>query len=325
MECGDLTLFRTLFRTGSTIGAPEYTVSNSFDAIRATLDYDPWTIDMVYSKITSDIIQAQDDIDLYGVNVGYVFDSYNAEMEAYWFLKADKTTQPDTSKYENSVNTMGLRGSGDPVDWASLYAEGAIQFGKYVINNTQTANADRLAWAFDIGTEITYFEDNYSWQPKFGVEYIVYSGDTENRTSTDNSSKQYTGWDTMYRGKYDSKIREWIGTYYQTKQAAVLGDTDNSTTNQQQLILSGSIVPYDGVTLDARYINFWQQKATRLTGHDDKRSSYLGQELDLEVSWDYTEDVSCGFLAAWYFPGGHYDEDSRDVATDLVATMAVSF
>ncbi|PIW80667.1 MAG: hypothetical protein COZ98_01090, partial [Candidatus Omnitrophica bacterium CG_4_8_14_3_um_filter_43_15] len=62
------------------IQANEYTETSAFDAIRATLDLAPWKLDLLYSKIAENTIiattaaAAKDDIDLYGVNLGYKFD-----------------------------------------------------------------------------------------------------------------------------------------------------------------------------------------------------------------------------------------------------------
>jgi len=69
------------------IGANEYTETTAFDAIRATLDYAPWTVDLVYSKIDENNTPRADDVNLYGVNAGYVFDTMNGEAEAYYFAR----------------------------------------------------------------------------------------------------------------------------------------------------------------------------------------------------------------------------------------------
>src|SRR3989338_671430 len=113
--------------------ADEYTAINSFDSVKAVLDYDPWTITAIYSKIKENAIAANDDVDLYGANVGYKFDSYKAEAEGYWFSKSDRSIERwGPIKSNNDVNTIGLRGSLDPLDVLTVYAEGAYQFGDYV-------------------------------------------------------------------------------------------------------------------------------------------------------------------------------------------------
>ncbi|MCK4463764.1 MAG: alginate export family protein [Candidatus Omnitrophica bacterium] len=329
-----------------TINADEYTTSNAFDAVRATLDYDPWTIDLIAAKIWENAIQASDDEDLYGVNVGYIFDVYNAEAEAYWFNKRDDSTENWNIKQGNIIQTMGLRGSFDPIENWTVAAESAYQWGHYVGTRDQTEKRDRNAWALDVSAECRHFQELYAWKPKIGVEYIYYSGhkninDEEIYLNNPKyASGTYTGWDRMYRGKFDSAIRDYYGIYYASNQDSnnyrsysYYGYPDAADQNQHQIIVAGSVQPTDSLTVDLRYFNFWQQYKTShydvcyVAGHGKlvKDKGYLGSEIDLELTWDYTEDVSFGFLSAWFFPGGHYYDQSDDVATDVVGSVKLSF
>ncbi len=324
-----------------TINADEYSTSNAFDAIRATLDYDPWTIDLIAAKIWEDAIQASDDEDLYGVNVGYIFDVYNAEAEAYWFNKRDDSIENWDIKDDNIVHTMGLRGSLDPIENWTVAAEAAFQYGSYVGSRDQSDKRKRNAWALDVSAECRHFQELYAWKPKIGVEYIYYSGN-RNIADEDNIygnpkyfNGTYTGWDRMYRGKFDSAIRDYMGLYYLTNQDVNNARTymtpsypDAADSNQHQVIVAGSLQPTDSLTVDVRYFNFWQQYQTK---HMDnfpqlvKDKNYLGAEIDLEFTWDYTEDVSFGLLTAWFIPGGHYYDQSDDIATDVVGAVKLSF
>ncbi len=114
------------------LSAPEYTAQTAFDSVKAVLDYDPWTLSAVYSKLWENAIGASDDIDLYGVNVGYKFDNYKAEAEAYWFFKMDRSMETwaaNKSGHNNDVHTIGARGSFDPIDTVTIAGEGAYRFG----------------------------------------------------------------------------------------------------------------------------------------------------------------------------------------------------
>src|SRR4051812_10574423 len=53
----------------STIEADEFTQIQSFDAIRATLDFAPWTLDFVYTKLGERSNNAEDDNDMWITNV----------------------------------------------------------------------------------------------------------------------------------------------------------------------------------------------------------------------------------------------------------------
>ena len=325
------------------ITADEYTCMTSFDAIRATLDYDPWTIEAIAAKIWENNIQSDDDEDLFGVNVGYIFDSYNAEAEAYWFNKRDSSIENWNIKNGNMVHTLGVRGSADPIENWTLAGEAAFQVGSFVGFRNQLEARDRSGWALDANVECRHFKDQFAWQPVGGVEYIFYSGD-RNDYPTVGTTGTYQGWDPMYRGKFDTAYREFVGKYNVTAQGAAgyRGDyienyQDASFTNQHQVVFYGNLQPTDSLSLDARCALFWQHQQrsyyrTQLypggAGNVTdliKRNNWLGTELDVTLTWDYTEDVSFGLLAGWFFPGSFYYDQSDDVAQDLVGTVKLSF
>ncbi len=322
------------------LSAPEYTAINSFDAVKAVLDYDPWTITGIYSIIQENGIQARDNIDLWGVNVGYKFNKYNGEAEAYWFYKTNRQTQVFTEikNDNNDVDTVGLRGSLDPISWLTLAGEGAVQGGEYVADQLQSNSRGRLAMALDFSAEARYFTDKVAWKPKLGAEYIYYSGNKpEDNPAAANGT--YNGWNSMYRGKYDSAIREFVGKFYSTarypvRNTNVQSVADDSRTNQHQIIFLGSLQPMDSLTLKANYNLFWNDRAYlatppieqgRIQDGFTKTLGFIGQEVDLSANWDYTEDVSFNLLAGWFIPGTVYYDGQDATATDLVGSVKVSF
>ncbi len=317
---------------GNNLSAPEYTAINSFDAIKAVLDYDPWTITGIYSKIYGDAIQASDDVNLWGVNVGYKFDAYKAEAEGYWFYKNDQSVDrfgPGKS-VSNDVHTIGVRGSLDPIDVITVFGEGAVQAGEYTGWRLQEPNRSRAAYALDFGGELRYFATKCAWKPKIGAEYILYSGNKPE--DSPQSSGLYTGWDPMYRGKFDSAIREFVGKFYSDKMYQARSDrtqtfADDSRTNQNQLVIRGSIQPMDSLTLSANYNFFWTQEdyLDNSNNSNTKTGGFIGQEIDLQANWDYTEDVSFGLLAGFFMPNEVYQGGIDQTATDLVGTVKVSF
>jgi len=320
------------------ISAPEYTAMNAFDSVKAVLDFDPWTLTGIYSKIWGNSIQADDGVDLWGANVGYKFDSYKGEAEGYWFYKRDKQVKSmwtDTNP-GNDVNTIGIRGSFDPVDIVTLYAEFAGQFGTYMRNQLQANSRSRVAGALDVGGELRYFTDKWAWKPKFGAEFIWYSGHEPEEQGRGPGSGQYHGWDPMFRGKQDSLIREYIGRYYYSATYPFdanryYNSADASFQNQYQVIFSGSLQPMDSLKLTGNLNMFWNQYPYRssLT----KSGGYVGTEFDAGATWDYTEDVSFNLVMGYFMPGDVYSvRDERtnvtsgtNTATDVVASVKVSF
>jgi len=313
------------------IGAPEYSAQNAFDSVKAVLDFDPWTLSMIYSRIWQNDLRADDGLDLWGANVGYKFDAYKGEAEGYWFYKRDNQVQSfnwDSKNNGNDVNTIGLRGSFDPIDIVTVYAEFAGQFGNYVGSQLQGNNRARVAGALDVGADCRYFTDKWAWKPKFGMEFIWYSG--QEQSTTVNGSGQYHGWDPMFRGKTDSLIREFIGRYYYTAKYPFQGNNyynsvDNSFQNQGQMIFKGSLQPMDSIKLTGNLNMFWNQNSYDPSTMKDR--GYVGTEIDLGATWDYTEDVSFNVVAGWFVPGQVYYNDQSTAATavDMVGSVKVSF
>src|SRR3989338_5235177 len=79
------------------ITANEFTDFTAFDAIRATLDLGgvagmPLTADAVYIQFDENTVTAQDDVRVFGLNVGTQFDSMGSELETYYVLQRDTNT-----------------------------------------------------------------------------------------------------------------------------------------------------------------------------------------------------------------------------------------
>ena len=324
----------------SPLSAPEYTALNAFDSVKAVLDFDPWTLTGIYSKIWGNSIQSDDGVDLWGVNVGYKFDAYKAEAEGYWFYKRDMQIQgfSGIKQAANNVHTIGLRGSFDPIDILTIYAEGALQAGNYMGTQLQVNDRSRMAGAIDVGAECRYFTDKWAWKPKMNAEFIWYSGNNPEGDAAGNG--QFHGWDPMFRGKSDSLIREYIGRYYYSAQYPFQSDryyksADASFQNQFQVILGGSLQPMDSLKLNGN-LNLFANQYPYLASFA-KTGGYIGTEVDLGATWDYTEDVSFNLAMGWFLPGDVYKntapgggagnnlDKGNSPATDVVASVKVSF
>jgi len=288
----------------------EYSDMTAFDAIRATLDYDPWTIDLIYSKIDEGLnavgVGNYDDVDLYVANVGYDFTKYDAEAEAYYIYRHDTGQKVDGKTDE--INTIGLRGSLVPFDSMNLWLEGATQFGK---DRTGATSVSREAYAVDAGIDYTFAD--VKWTPLLGAEYIWLSG---NKVGTSKNE----GWDPLYRGKFDNYLADFRGI---TKIPAQGTATNNTgMTNQQSIAVFGSIAPVTDITLDGRWTALWHDQ--KLTGADSQNKK-LGYELDGKVAYDYTEDVQFSVLGGVLWPGNYYQSPENKTAAQIVAGVSVDF
>jgi hypothetical protein len=299
----------------------EYSDMTAFDSVRATLDYDPWTIDLIYAKIDENQSTATpaagtsnyDDVDLYVANVGYDFTKYDAEAEAYYIYKTDKSLRIDHKS--DNVQTIGIRGSFVPFDAMNIWAEGAYQFGKdrtsTILDNAGNAiSATRKAGAVDVGMDYTFTD--VKWTPTVGAEWIWLSGDKV-------SGSKQEGWDPLYRGKFDNYLADFRGI---TKVPTQGTATNNSgMTNQQSIALFGSIAPLTDITLDARWTYLWHDQKVANTDLSKK----LGWELDGKVAYDYTEDVQFTVCGGLLKPGKYYESPNNKTASQIVAGVAVDF
>ncbi len=334
------------------IMAPEFTDFRSFDAIRAILDYDPWTVDMFYSRVdegtflrglgdASDdsmyaraLVDDSDNIEVWGIDVGYVFDQYNAEAEVYYFGQTipfrpfgwNGHVVGALNTEDNTVHIVGARGSFEPIDNLDIRIEGAGEFGRVNVGaiggQANRDVRDVRAAACDVSGAYTW--TNYAWLPRLGAGYVFMSGESEPNNDT------WNGWINVYRGKFYSAIHEWQGVFYATDDTNASGANptanNNAWTNQHMVIVDASIQPLDDIILEARYLHFMSQKAYGLaTNGIAARNKNIGDEVDLRLTYDYTEDVTFGMLTAWFFPGEYFIANNTDVASEMVASVALTF
>ncbi|HTL70217.1 MAG TPA: alginate export family protein [Candidatus Eisenbacteria bacterium] len=300
--------------------ANEYSVTTAFDAIRATLDFNPWTIDAIYSKIDEGSHDPEDDLDLFGVNINYKFAEYNAVAEAYWFTEDDRNTIATVNAATtgdtrmNDTHTIGGRVQFDPISQITLGAEVAYQFGNYrAVTSTANPERDRSAWAFDLfGT----YRWDYTWKPELTLEWVSFGGEAD---TTAASTSDYGAWNGLYRGRFYTAYGDFREFVYGTTDAA----DQSATTNQDLLQLKGAIKPMEDLLLESSFTWFWTPESVTSAG--STRNDDLGWEVDFQATYDYTEDVSFGLLMAWFVPGDFYQSPADDTATDIVSSVKVTF
>jgi hypothetical protein len=299
--------------------ADEFTALQAFDAIRGTLDFSPWTIDVVYSKIDENSHNAEDDVDLWIFNANYKFSEYNMVAEGYYIVQTDKNAVNGASgTANNDTQTLGGRVQFDPISQMTLGAELAYQFGHYRAT-VGASERDREAWATDIFAEYRF--ENNPWNAMAGVEYVMLSGE-ENIGSTATGS--YGAWNGAFRGPTYGWIHEYLETYYLTAQT----DDQSAGQNLEFISLYGSIKPMTDLLISGVYYTYWTPERVHLTAGNlgsPSHSSDLGDEIDLTFTYSYTEDVSFKLMLDWFFPGGFYSKGNDATATQVVSQVSVVF
>jgi hypothetical protein len=296
----------------------------SFDAVRATLNYDPLVVDIVYAKISSGFITGasrNDDVNLFGVNAGYRFsDKWNSMAEAYYWNKMnhDAKGSTGTSDSVETVYVLGGRVSTNPTKKINIQQEIAWQGGQKLATGLGSAVRDRNAWA---SQTMGYLTPGWKYEPTMGLIYSYFSGDAS-ITST-GGDKKYRAWDPMFENQTAGHIIN-----------ALFGQS-----NAHSYDLMMSMKPLEDVTFRADFVIL--QMAKGLSGTAGLPNQYttgytylankkdLGRELDMTLTYDYTEDVQLGLLAGWFFPGKALSNTTaaeyHSVASEVIASCKVSF
>lgn len=266
-------------------------------------------------------------MDLYVVNVGYDFADYSAEAEAYYIQLNDRagsidsaTTGLNGTGQADKIQTLGARGSIEPFEPLMLRSEIAGQWG-----DLGSTDRDRRAWALDLRGEYELAE--VIWNPTLGAEYVYFSGE-DNGAGDDHTggTGDYGAWNSLFRGHFYSAIREFQGIFYSTDEP----NDSNGATNEHQLIADIELHPVDDITLSARYLHFIFDEEPV-----DGRDEAAGDEVDVQLVYDYTEDVTLSLITAWFFPGDFYaggtlaesstGTRSSETAVEVVGSLSLAF
>jgi len=323
----------------TTFSATDLSLRKSFDAVRAILDYNPWTVDLIFAKI-DESNSAADDETLYGVNAAYEFDQYDAEAEAYWFLNRDDrevswgrdggAVIADATSPGHEIHTFGVRGSVAPAENLNLLGELAIQRGDFDHHNA-TTKRDQDATAWQVGADYTFSE--ITWEPIVRFGYTSYSG--EGKDDLDDQS----AWIPLYEDQTHGVVANYI----------LAGINGGQDSNAEILNIGATAEPIEDLTVSIDYYKFWLDEklqttsdtapvaADRLDWVNLTEGNYLmnadddlGYEVDLALNYDYTEDVKMGLSAGWFVPGkalegSNSTNQNDETALQVLATLDVAF
>ncbi|MBU1998596.1 MAG: alginate export family protein [Candidatus Omnitrophota bacterium] len=278
----------------------DLSLRKAFDAIRATLNYDPLMVDLIYAKAEENTRNVSDDVDVAGLNAHYVIDN-KTSVDGYFYAKNDKNGLGKKEKFY----TIGALLAVNPIEKLMTSLEFAYQFGAFRSTATDAATRRR---AFAIQAMADYMFKT-KLDPMVGVAYTYLSGD---QSATDNTHAE---WDPMFEGQAPNDLTN-----------AIFAGTNVAVFN-----VYGKLKPKDDLALKANlglyYLTSKRASFTNIyTGqtlmfNDDKEA---GQELDLSATYDYTEDVQMALNWGWFKPGKAFQDANND-ATQLIGSMKVAF
>jgi len=287
----------------------DLTERKAFDAVRATLDYDPLVVDLVYAQVKQNSSVDRNTTSLTGVNATYALDKKTNISGYYWFKKDNNLTSTATSRADQ-VNTVGGLISSTPIENLTASLEGAYQFGR---NTATTMQKKHDAWALQAMADYAFAKVKTT--PKIGASWTYLSGRRDG--NGDNH-----GWDQMF---YDQKLNNIVYTLL-------------PFSNMNAYNLKASCKPVEDVTIAAVFGYYDVAKKSEgaitvpntydsgtayySTGYTGKR--HLGEALDVTAVYDYTEDVQFALTGGFFIPGKALVTD-RSTATQLIGSMKVTF
>lgn len=282
----------------------DLSLRKSFDAIRAILDYSPYTLDIIFAKVSEGITNSSDDVTLAGANLAYAWGSYNGVTEGYFF-----SANRGGGAERQETYTVGARTQFDPTDNLTLAAEGAYQFGE----DTATAHRDVSAFAVSLDSEYRFLND---YNAKVGLSYAYLSGDDDVGDDANNA------WDPLFE---DQALAEIINILF-------------TNSNTQAIKLTGSYMPREDITLGMVYVRAWLAENVA-AGTDivtagpaaaynyaiERDNKDIGDEIDVYAIYDYTEDVQLKLSGAWFVPGSLFTSANNNTAYSVRGGVSVSF
>jgi len=319
------------FVSYANIMAGDYTARKSFDAIR--LDYEVATVPLTLTGFVAKIFESYAnalaapidvgvDIDLYAINANYQLAT--AEIEGYFVdLKDSHATKNVARNFDYQTWGARLAHNVAAVPGFSYRGEIAFQQGINPVAGVSGIDEKNEALAGYIGG--AYAFQDISWEPKIGMTYNYFSGD-------DKTGAPGLAWDdknNTWTPIFPDGSADRIGAIGY----AVFGPAPGigNLGGLQVIKVNGSIQPTEKLNLSLAWFN--SNLATKVSGVAPMDKKDLGNEIDLGITYAYSEDVTMGLLMGYYVRGDFLKNlveiasgpgTSTD-AMEVVGSVAVSF
>ncbi|MBU2541290.1 MAG: alginate export family protein [Candidatus Omnitrophica bacterium] len=303
---------------------PDLSKQKAFDAMRATLDYSPLIVDLLYAKIAETTAGAADDQTLYGISANYdLGDDWSSILEAYFYDRIKDTEVSAEIRNGEATQVFGARVVTHPIENLTYSLEGAYQLGTY-INDVAVDRDDRTVdrEAVAIETAATYAWPEVRYSPTLTALYAYFSGNDDGWDPVNAEHPSYHAWDPLYENQ-------------------TFGDIACALLDQTNIHLAGLVATAelaDDINVElGGYLYWWAEaygfdSTLTATNHetlpqsvDLTDKSFVGQEIDLSLLYDYTEDVQFGLKLGAFIPGNAFDSSTNSTASQAVGSMKVSF
>jgi hypothetical protein len=347
------------FTTGNLGGIyADLTERTAYDGVTATLDYKPLTISMIYFKngqTAASIaglghLTSGQSSDVYGYNANYqLSDPWSTVVEQYTFARIngngfDQNLGADGNGpgYANFAgqkgNTMyvpGLRASTNPTKSLNLQGEIAWELGNVEVSNagaSEGEHRDAMLGQFMATYTLPILE---KYKPSVNASYTYASGDKNGNINYSNSNGNGTSSSKTYAAWDEFNTIQGAGTIYR----AIMPLSDESI-----VAVGASVAPLEDVTAAVTWSGIWAPAPysaqnlpiliqpngssisplnSSLTG--PAKAYWVGNETDLNLTYNYTEDVTFGVNVGWFVPGDVFASNNHETASQAIANVGVKF
>jgi len=284
------------YPTGDTL-AEDLGLQKAFDAIRVDYKFNQVPVDITafMAKNREDFTSNDDDENLYGLNLGFNAGE-TARVEGY-YVRLQQMSDSD-----ENITTAGVRVTGDVAGFA-LKGEYARQFGEWFGDDSE-------GWALLLGGQYNFPQSEMEAYLKANIN--LYSG-----------SEDYNDRTEMWISPFASNVASRIGsvTYALIGWETIGLETNlrGLETNLRAINVGGGIRPVEKVGLSLDWYNLTLMEDV---GGDDE----VGNEIDVAVTYNYTEDLTFGLqygilLTGDLLDNAGYDDDPWQ----LIGSMKLAF
>lgn len=270
----------------------------AFTGAVGVFDLAPVTLTAGALKVTdADMTINGDDVNAWVVNAGFDLKELgfeNGTAEVYDVLREAKRTSSNSSATE--VNNIGFRTQVGLSDTLSVGGEAVYQKQKGIRTDRKSSTDAAVLLNANIALPDVVFA------PSIGLDFTRLS----------------QNWHVMFEDMTPADIANVIFP----------------NTNVQCLGATVGLKPMTDVGLKIRYANFkavhgisgfssnWANGGSYNMNVDKKQ---LGNELDVHLAYDYTEDVQFGLKGGYFVPGQAFDRNNRKAASQVIGSMKVTF
>ncbi|GEM_PF-2220232 len=288
---------------------------DAFDAVSVTYDAAPWTLDLMYAKIDEQSINQDTeelDDDLFGLNINYA--GWNKQsIDGYLLLEKDANAVSAANISRNvqglygdpyAVGAIGLRAAGDvlPVEGLTYRAEGCYEFGTFAESEGSASKIDLSAFGGYLGAKYEFGGNPYN--PFIDGMWVVMSGE---ETTRGGDMSQF----------YPFFTSETYGEIFK----------EYAMSNAHIIKLCGGFDPIEPMNISLAFYHYIAEEDRYISNDTAKKDDQLGNELDLTVTYNYTDDVIFGLSVAQFFPGDVFGKSTvgADGTTCVTGSCKVKF